>query len=86
MSAVTVLEGVVDVRRHADGRVEIVSAPPTARINLSFLRHSDPALVTADANTIVVAGQVTYRVVGWDPRSSCLLAELVKDLRGVAGG
>jgi hypothetical protein len=79
--ASTVVEGAPVVQRHADGRVEIVQAPPRARFTLGFLAGADPHLVRADGNTITLAGQVEYRVVGWDFVGSALLAELSYDRR-----
>lgn len=69
-------------RRHDDGRVEIVDAPPTTRVSLDFLTTADPVVVRVSGNLISLAGQVTYRVVGWDAYSSALLVELAEDRRG----
>jgi hypothetical protein len=79
---VAVIEGDVECRRHEDGRVEILSAPPTTRISLELLTAADPAVFKVTGRTIAIAGQVVYRVTGWDNLSSCLLAELVEDKRG----
>lgn len=76
-----VLEGEVICRRHDDGRVEIVQAPPTARIALAVLVGADPVVVKADGNTVTFGGQVVYRIVGWDGHGSALLAELAEDRR-----
>lgn len=78
----TVVDGEVVCRRHDDGRVEIVQAPPCARITLGLLAAADPAVVQASGNAVTFAGQVVYRVVGWDPVGSALLAELYEDRRG----
>ncbi len=80
----TVIEGEVLCRRHDDGRVEIVQAPRKARITLSLLTAADPVVVKADGNTVSFAGQVVYRVTGWDPVGSALLADLVEDRRAGA--
>lgn len=79
----TVLEGEVALTRHDDGRVEVTSAPPVARITLELLVGADPWLVRANGRTLTFAGQVSYRVTGWDSHGQCLLAELVTDRRGV---
>lgn len=79
----TVLEGTVEMRRHDDGRVEILSAPPRTRISLEFLHTADRVVVRVSGNTVGLAGQVVYRVVGWDPLGSALLADLVEDRRAV---
>lgn len=70
-----VLEGDLQLRHHEDGRLEIVQAPPTARMALSLLQQTDPRVVRVGANTIGIAGQVSYRVVGWDAQQSALLLE-----------
>jgi hypothetical protein len=70
-----VLEGEVQLRRHDDGRIEILQAPATARMSLELLQASDPATVRVGSNTIGIAGQVRYRVVGWDAQQSALLLE-----------
>lgn len=80
-----ILEGEVRCQRHEDGRVEIVQAPPVARITLGFLASADPVVVRVSGNTVTLAGQVVYRVTGWDNYGSCLLAERVEDRRGASG-
>jgi hypothetical protein len=70
-----VLEGDVILKRHKDGRVEILQAPPTARMALAVLQQSDPHVVYVSGNRIRLAGQVTYRIVGWDDHASALLLE-----------
>lgn len=77
----TVLEGVVDLVRHGDGRIEIRSAPPTVRFSLDFFAAADPAVVRVGGNRIALADQVVYRVTGWDGNGQALLAELVEDRR-----
>lgn len=76
-----VLDGPVKVCRFADGRVVVEQAPARTRITLGSLAGADPAVFRADGNTVTVGGQVVYRVVGWDPISSALLAELHEDRR-----
>lgn len=76
-----VLEGELTSVRHDDGRVEITSAPPIVRISLELVAASDPVVFRVHGNTITVAGQVVYRVTGWDQHGKCLLAELVEDRR-----
>lgn len=71
------LEGAVVMRRHDDGRVEIVSAPPTTTMALEFLLEADPHLVRIRGREITLAGQVTYRVTGWDDTQACLRLEKV---------
>lgn len=80
----TVLEGAVEVHRHEDGRVEILQAPPKTRITLEFIAAADPVVVRVTGNLITLAGQVVYRVVGWDQHA--LLAELAEDRRGARHG
>lgn len=80
-----VLDGPVAFRRHDDGRVEVLQAPARARITLGLLVGADAHLVRADGNTVTFAGQVTYRVTGWDPLGSALLAELYEDRRARRG-
>jgi hypothetical protein len=78
---VTVLEGDVELRRHDDGRVEIIQAPPVTRIALEMLAGADPVTVKVTGNLIHLGGQVIYRVTGWDQHAHALLAELVDDRR-----
>lgn len=73
-----VLEGEVVCRRHADGRVEILQAPPVARMSLELLAGGDPAVVKVRGREITLAGQVVYRVTGWDDTGCCLLLERLK--------
>ena len=70
-----VLEGEVILRRHAHGRVEVLQAPPAASISLALLAEADRFLIRVNGNRISLAGQVAYRVVGWDPQQSALLLE-----------
>jgi hypothetical protein len=71
-----VLEGDVVLHRDDDGRVRIAQAPPTARMSLELLvQHADRHVVRLSGNRITLAGQVTYRVVGWDELQSALLLE-----------
>jgi hypothetical protein len=77
----TLVEGEVRTVRHADGRVEITQAPPRARMALSLLASADPVVVRATGDTITLAGQVVYRVSGWDTLGRCLLLDLVEDRR-----
>lgn len=73
--ATEVLEGAVEVRRHDDGRVEVLQAPPRTAISLEFLTAVDPHLVrVVSGSTLRFAGQVEYRVVGWDPAQHALIA------------
>jgi hypothetical protein len=67
-----VLHGSVQMRRHADGRVEILQAPPTASMSLELLAGADPHLIVVRGTYITLAGQVTYRVTGWDNTQACL--------------
>lgn len=70
------LEGEVILRREDNGRVVIEQAPPTARISLELLaQYADRFLVRVSGNRISMAGQVAYRVVGWDAHASALLLE-----------
>lgn len=70
-----VLEGSVQCVRHPDGRVEVTEAPPVARMSLEFLVAADPELVKVVGPEVALAGQVTYRVTGWDDHGQCLLLE-----------
>lgn len=76
-----VLEGSVHVRRHEDGRVDILAAPPVARISLELIASADLVTVKVIGRRIAFGGQVVYEVTGWDALSSALLAELVEDRR-----
>jgi hypothetical protein len=76
-----VLEGVVQITRHGDGRVEITEAPPVTRITLELVAASDPVVFRVHGNLITLGDQVVYRVTGWDDHGKCLLAELVEDRR-----
>jgi hypothetical protein len=78
-----VLEGAVEVCRHDLHPAVVVPAPPRTRISLEFLHTADPVVVRVSGNTVSLAGQVVYRVVGWDALGSALLAELVEDRRAV---
>ena len=69
------LEGQVHMRRHSDGRVVVEQAPPTATMSLDLLAQADHFLVRVSGNRITLAGQVTYRVVGWDGLQSALVLE-----------
>lgn len=75
------LEGAPQVRRHEDGRVEILSAPPRIRVSLEFLAAADPVVVKVAGDRITLAGQVEYQVVGWDSTFHCLLADVREDRR-----
>lgn len=79
------LEGDVVCDGHDDGRVEVKQAPPRTRISLEMLLAADPAVFKVTGNLVTLAGQVVYRVVGWDDHSKALLAELVEDRRRVRG-
>lgn len=70
-----VLQGDVSTVRHPDGRVEILSAPPVTAITLEFLAAVDPAVVVVRGDRVALAGQIEYRVTGWDPLQRALLAE-----------
>jgi hypothetical protein len=70
------LEGEILLRRERNGRVVITEAPPTARISLDLLAtYADRFLVRVSGNRVDLAGQITYRVVGWDQHGSALLLE-----------
>jgi hypothetical protein len=70
-----VIQGDLDVVRHPDGRVEIRQAPQTTYLTLEFLTAADPAVVRVQGRQIFLAGQVEYRVTGWDVVQGVLLAE-----------
>lgn len=77
----TVLEGSVDFVRHEDGRMQVLSAPPTTRISLELIAEADPVLLKIRGNVITFAGQVVYRVTAWDTLGKALIAELAEDRR-----
>lgn len=72
-----VLEGSLECRRHPDGRVEILRAPPIVRMTLDLVLEADPTVFVIRGREITFAGQVTYRVTGWDDHSSCLVLERI---------
>ncbi|HEV7651344.1 MAG TPA: hypothetical protein VGP26_24605 [Actinophytocola sp.] len=72
-----VLQGPVEFVRRADGRIEIKSAPPNTLMSLEFLNRADPAVFRVGGREVTLAGQVTYRVVGWDNVQSALILERV---------
>lgn len=78
MGASEILQGPVESRRHADGRVEILQAPRTTLMSLELVAQSDPAVFVVRGRNITLAGQVTYRVTGWDDVQSCLVLERVE--------
>lgn len=75
------LEGDFFCKRHDDGRIEVVEAPPVTRISLEFVHNADPHVVRVQGRLITIGGQVVYRVVGWDTHGQALLAELDEDRR-----
>jgi len=77
----TVLEGPVDFVQNEDGRVQVLSAPPLTRISLELIAEADPAVLKIRGDLITVAGQVVYRITGWDDLGKALLAKLVEDRR-----
>lgn len=80
-----VVEGELEVRRHKDGRVEILNPtlPQRIRVSLELLVGADPAVVRVEGGQrLVVAGEVVFRAVGWDDVSHALLADLLEDRRG----
>lgn len=72
-----VLEGELVATRHPDGRVEIVSTPPTTLISLEMLVSADPHVFVVRGHRITLAAQVEYEVTGWDPASHALVAKRV---------
>ncbi|UVS81839.1 hypothetical protein [Actinokineospora sp. UTMC 2448] len=70
-------QGPVEVHRHDDGRVEIVSAPPWTLISLELLAAADPVVFQVAGRRISLAGQVTYEVTGWDETQACLVARRI---------
>jgi hypothetical protein len=70
-----ILEGELQVTRHENGRVEIVQAPQRTAISLEFLVSTERHLVRVSGSLLRFAGQVEYRVVGWDPVQHALIAE-----------
>lgn len=76
-----VVQGAVRLRRGLGGADTVEVAPPRARITLAELTDRQWLSVEATGNTVTFAGQVVYRVTGWDPVGSALLAELYEDRR-----
>lgn len=70
-----ILEGEVRLRRESNGRVVVEQAPPTASMSLDLLAQSDRFLVRVSGNRVSLAGQVSYRVIGWDALQSALILE-----------
>ncbi len=79
---VATLEGDLTFRRHGDGRVEILQAPPRTRFSLELIATADSAVFRVSGRRILIADQVAYEVTGWDALSSALVADLVEDRRG----
>jgi hypothetical protein len=73
--------GDVVMRRHADDTIEVVEAPPYARIDLSTIAASAPPGLVIDGRDIVIAGTVAYRPVEFDPSLMVLICQLVRDDR-----
>lgn len=70
-------EGELQFRRHSDGRVEVLAAPPVARMSLTLLAAADRHLMVVRGREITLAGQVTYRVAAWDDTQACLVLDKV---------
>lgn len=71
------LQGPLRIQRHDDGRVEVLEAPGTTYMSLEFLFLADKALVRVSGREVCLAGQVSYRVTGWDNTQSCLVLERI---------
>lgn len=70
-----VIEGELIVERVRPA-VVVKQAPQTARITLELVQQADPLELRVEGNRLIIGGgQVVYRVTGWDPVGSCLLAE-----------
>lgn len=63
------------------GGPRVIRAPRLARIALDLIQGSDSRGLRVTGNTIDIAGQVLYRVTGWDAHASALLCELSEDRR-----
>lgn len=72
-----VIEGEFRVRRHEDGRVEVLQAPQRSTCTLEVLAERDPVVLKVRGREIRIANQVAYRVVGWDDVQSCLVIERI---------
>lgn len=57
-------------------------ADPKVRITLAALVRSDPTYVDVYGSELTIGtepeGQARYRVVGYDPETHCLLADLIE--------
>lgn len=71
--------GEVEVRLHVDGRVEVLTAPPVALMAPEVLARANPHTLVVDGPDIRLAGQVTYRVAGWDDAHHCLILHKLGD-------
>jgi len=66
--------------------IEVVKAPREALITLDVLRAADPRCLHVAGDLITIAGQVVYRVVGWQPTPPALLCWLAEDNRPKTAG
>jgi hypothetical protein len=70
------------VRRHDDGRVEILTVPAKASFSHELVALAE--VVVRDGDLLTLCGQVQYRIVGEDRYVMWgdLLAERISDGRG----
>lgn len=63
-------------------------ADPKVKITLAALVRSDPTFIDVWGSELTIGsepeGAARYRVVGYDPESHCLLADLIAPARGAS--
>lgn len=72
------IESIV-LRKDTRTGINIEHAPPIAVFSLELIWQADPRELRVAGDLIHIAGQVTYRVIGW--KDMALTAELVADHR-----
>lgn len=73
--------GEIQLTRHLGRGLVVDTAPARARIALTVLASRGWGAALSGDDHINVADQVLYQVVGYDPKSACLLLNLVEDWR-----
>lgn len=78
-----ILQGSIVVERglSTGNQLVVKQAPPTAYVTLEMLAHAEALEITVAGREISIAGQVTYRVSGWDDVQSCLVLERIGEVR-----
>lgn len=69
--------GEVVLKQHTNGRLEVLQADSAIRISLGFIADADQRTVRVTCDAVHIAGQVTYRITGWDPTVDALIAERI---------